>query len=459
MAHFDAQTVLIPGVLDRRVEVTFNTEALTTEGGAVLLAAADRRLGLTDALAAAIRDERDASRVEHDARGLVRQRVFGLAQGYADCNDVSRLRGDPVMAQLKRTSRADESGLASQPTLSRFENGVGSRELIDMSRRLRDVVIRTARKHYGSGVRRIMLDLDPTCDLAHGRQQLIAFNRHYSGYCYLPMCAFATFDDHPENHLIAAVLRSGSCRDHEGAIALMRRVLPQLREAFPDARVLVRLDGGFGNEEILDWLEAQPRVDYVVNLPANKRLRDDAMIFDMLDEARWEAWETGASARRMGEMEYAANVWDRTRRVIVKAEVTICDGREPRDNPRFVVTNLRSKPETVYDVYTGRGDIENRIKELKLDLAIDRTSCTRFLANQLRVLLTTAAYVLMQELRLAAKGTVCASAQVGTLRLRLLKMAARVVVSVRRIVLHGPRAHPWRACFRAVARRLTAGLA
>lgn len=459
MAHGDAQTVSIPGALDRRVEYAFDTESLTSDGGGLLLAAADQRVGLTESLAAAIRDERRGGQVAHDTLGLVRQRVFGLAMGYADCNDASRLAGDPVHELLKQGGGRATTGLASQPTLSRFENRITSRDLIGMGRALLDSVIRTAKKHYGKRrVRRIVLDLDPTCDRAHGRQQLISFNGYYASYCYLPTCAFVSFDDHPENHLIGTLLRSGSCKDYEGAIALMRRLLPALLEAFPKARVVVRLDGGFGNEEILDWLEEQARVDYVVNLPANQRMRGEVEVFDLMDEARWEAAETGESAQRFGEMSYAAEVWDRFRRVIIKAEVTRCDDREPKDNPRFVATNLRLAPEAVFDLYNGRGDIENRIKELKLGLSIDRTSCTRFLANQLRVLLTAAAYVLLQELRLAARGTLCENAQVDTLRLRLLKIGARVVVSVRRVLLHGPQPYPWLACFKRVARRLAAGL-
>lgn len=460
MAHVDEQSVLIPGVLDRRVEYAFDTESQTSDGGAVLLAAADVRLGLTASLSAAIRDDRRPDRIEHDVASLVRQRVFGLATGHVDCNDATRLRGDPVHRLLKQSSRRDDSELASQPTLSRFENGVTSRDLIGMGRALRDRVVASARRHYrATRVRRITLDLDPTVDRAHGTQQLISFNGHYGSHCYLPTCAFVSFDEHPEHHLIAAMLRSGSCRDHEGAIALMRRLLPALLEGFPRARVIVRLDAGFGNDEILSWLEEQRRVDYVVGLPTNRRLVDEAAVFDLMAEARGEAHRTGASARRFGEIQYAAHHWDRHRRVVVKAEVTLCDDREPRDNPRFVVTNLRHVPSSVYDRYIRRGDIENRIKELKAGLALDRTSCQRFFANQLRVLLTAAAYILMQELRLAAAGTACENAQIDTLRLRLLKIGARVAVSVRRVLLHGPKPFPWRGCFDVVARRLTAGLA
>jgi len=441
MSKGGEQIVLFPEQHGRRVELRLDTEAQTSDAGALLLAGADRRLALTESLAGAIRDGRRGGQVRHETLGLLRQRIFGLAAGYADCNDVARLAADPVWVQLKRTSGRDASALASQPTLSRFENGLTSRDLVALGKVLRDRVIAAAQRRYGARrVRRIVIDLDPTCDRAHGQRQLIAFNAHDDSYCYLPLCAFLSFDGHPESHLVAAVLRSGSCRDFEGAVPLLRRLLPGLRRAFPKARLTVRVDGGFANEEIRDWLEDQPRTWYVANLPRNAALEGEAELFDLLLAARQEAFATGCSARRFGELTYAAKTWDTFRRVIVKGEVTLLEGREPKDNPRFLVTNLRGRPERLYATYTERGDIENRLKELKGSLALDRTSCTRFLANQARVLLAASAYVLLQELRLAATGTACERAQVDTLRLRLLKIGARVVVSVRRLVLHGPQA-------------------
>ena len=458
MAHGDRQTVLMEGVYSRDLVMSFDTESLTSDGGMTLVAAADRALGLTEALGGAILDRRQGGKIAHDSAGLLRQRILGLVAGYADCNDSSRLGDDPLWRRLKGDRRGEAMPLASQPTLSRFENRVTSRDLVRMGRVLRDTVIARARQRYGKEpVRRILIDLDPTCDPAHGRQQLIEFNAYYGTWCYLPMCAFLTFDGHPENHLVAALLRSGECRDFDGAIALLRRLVPALREAFPKTQLVVRLDAGFGNDEILTWLEEQG-LQYVVSLSRTRTLEDTVELFDLMQAARQAAFATGESARGFGEIEHLAHAWDMPRRVIIKGEVVCLEGREARDNPRFVATNMRGKPEDLYALYVGRGEIENRIKELKHGLQLDRTSCPRFFANQLRVLLTAAAYVLMQELRLAAAGTSCERAQVDTLRIRLLKIGARVVESVRRLVLHGPLAYPWLDDFRVIARRLVAHL-
>jgi hypothetical protein len=219
-------------------------------------------------------------------------------------------------------------------------------------------------------------------------------------------------------------------------------VIDRLRVAFPHARFRVRLDGGFACSEVLDFLDDQPRLDYVVAIAKNKVLERRAK--RLMGRARRLSRGSKKTERVFGECRYAAGKWSYKRRVVIKAEVTRLEGRKPKNNPRFVVTNLRSTPRTVYQRYRERGDVENRIKELQYGLQIDRTSCTRFWANQFRVLLTAAAYVLMQELRLHAKRTGCARAQVSTLRERLLKIGVWIEVSVRRIVLHFPTSYPFK---------------
>jgi hypothetical protein len=262
------------------------------------------------------------------------------------------------------------------------------------------------------------------------------------------------FNGEKQQYLICAVLRPGNSAAHVGLIAVLRRVLERLWAAFPKARIRVRLDGGFGAPHVLDFLDDNG-VEYVVGLGATKPLKKRAA--RTLGTARRLFRERGKTVPLYGEtLHKTKTTWPHRRRVIFKAEVVQLPGREPKDNLRFVVTNLRSSPQHVYGIYTDRGDAENRIKELKNDLAIDRTSCSRFLANQLRVLLTAAAYVLMQELRLRARHTGCAHAQVGTLRLRLLKLAAWVEVSVRRVVIHLPRAFPADASWLRIARQLGA---
>ena len=236
----------------------------------------------------------------------------------------------------------------------------------------------------------------------------------------------------------------------DGTVGLLSRLLPRLRRAFPRARILVRLDGGFASPAVFAFLEAQPRLDYVLAMAKNavlKRYAEPAMLV-----ARARTWRSEQTEHVYTETnEYQAGTWNHARRVVIKAEVVRHRDREPRDNPRFVVTNMRQTPRFLYEkVYCARGDAENRIKELKA-LQIDRTSCQTFSANQLRVLLTAAAYVLMQELRLRAADTACARAQVPWLRDRLLKLGVQVVCSVRRIVLRLPRATPDLAAWRHIA--------
>jgi hypothetical protein len=238
-------------------------------------------------------------------------------------------------------------------------------------------------------------------------------------------------------------------------VAILRRVLDRLRRAFPNARYFVRLDGGFACPEVLDFLDAERGLDYVVAIAENKVLARHAE--PLMRKVHRLAKRTDQTVHLFGECRYRARKWKTDRRVIIKAEIVRLGERAPKDNPRFVVTNLRSAPETGYQRYRERGDIENRIKELHHGLEIDRTSCSRFWANQLRVLLTAAAYVLLQEIRRTAARTASARAQVSTLRDRLLKIGARVVVSARRIVLHMPDTFPYADEWRRVAAALGAG--
>jgi hypothetical protein len=316
------------------------------------------------------------------------------------------------------------------------------------------VIVRHRRRLHGRA-RVITIDLDPTDDPTHGAQQLTFFNAHYDCWCYLPLLAFLTFDDEAEQYLCAAMLRPGNAPATRGARGLLRRLIDLLRLAFPKARFLVRLDGGFATPEIFDLLDAEPRLDYVVAMAENSVLARHAA--SAMAEARKLSDRSGQTEHVYTEAQYAARTWPHERRVVIKAEVVRLPGREPRDNARFVITNRRQTPRWIYEhVYCARGDIENRIKELHDGLQIDRTSCCRFWANQLRVLLTAAAYVLMQELRLRAARTACARMQVTWLRERLLKLGAHVVVSVRRIVLHLPTSTPELVAWRHIALALGA---
>ena len=410
---------------------------------------------LIDGFARALVDDRQSGKVRHTLQDLLAQRLFGLACGYPDANDADRLAEDPIQKLLLGRDPVAGAPLASQPTLSRFENGHGAPTLYAMGCELAAAVIARHQRRRRGRARQITIDLDPTDDPTHGAQQLTFFNGHYDSWCYLPLLAFVTFDAETEQYLCAAVLRPGNAPATRGARGVLRRLLALLRLAFPTARFLVRLDGGFATPALLDFLDAEPRLDYVVAMGAHAVLTRHAEA--AMGEARLLSEASGQTEHLYTEARYAAKTWPHARRVVIKAEVVRLPGREPRDNPRFVITNLRQTPRFVYErVYCARGDIENRIKELHDGLQIGRTSCARFWANQLRVLLTAAAYVLMQELRLRAARTACARTQVTGLRERLLKLGVHVAVSVRRIVLHLPTATLDLAAWRHIALALGA---
>jgi hypothetical protein len=449
------QTVLFPDLVDRPLVATFDRQHASSDGGAVLLKAAERRYGLIEGFARCLVDDRQPGKVRHTLEDLLAQRIFGLACGHADANDADRLADDPIHKLLLGRDPVDGESLGSQPTISRFENRVGIQELYALGHELAASVIERHQQRLRGRARRITIDLDPTDDPTHGAQQLTFFNGHYDSWCYLPLLAFLTFDDEAEQYLCAAILRPGNVGATRGARGLLRRLLDRLRIAFPKARFLVRLDGGFATPELLDFLDAERGVDYVVAMAENAvltRLAEPAMV-----EARARSEASGQTEHVYTEARYAAKTWPHERRVVIKAEVVRLAGREPRDNARFVITNRRQSPRFIYEeIYCARGDIENRIKELHDGLQIGRTSCCRFWANQFRVLLTAAAYVLMQELRLRAARTACARTQVSGLRERLLKLGVHVVVSVRRIVLHLPTATPDLDAWRRIALALGA---
>lgn len=444
------QTVLFPDLFTKPLVATFDQPHASSDGGAVLLKAADARYGLIEGFARRLVDDRQAGKVRHTLGDLLAQRIFGLACGHPDANDADRLADDPMHKLLLGRDPIAGDPLASQPTISRFENQRGMQDLYELGCELAGRVVERHRTRLHGRARRITIDLDPTDDPTHGAQQLTFFNGHYDAWCYLPLLAFLTFNDEPDQYLCAAILRPGNAPATRGALGLLRRLLPLLRLTFPTARFRVRLDGGFATPEVFDFLDAEPGLEYVVAMAENAvltRVAAGAMV-----DARAQSEATGQTAHVYTAARYAARTWDQERRVVIKAEVVRLAGRDPRDNARFVVTNLRQTPRFVYErVYCARGDIENRIKELHDGLQIGRTSCCRFWANQFRVLLTAAAYVLMQELRLRATRTACARTQVTGLREQLIKIGVHVVVSVRRIVLHLPTATPALAAWRHIA--------
>jgi hypothetical protein len=448
------ERLLFPEIFAKPVMLEFDQRQGSSDGGAVLLKAAERRYGLIANMAGCLRDPRQAGKVDHSLPDLFAQRVFSIGCGYADANDSARLAADPMHKMLLDRDPVTGLDMASQPTLSRFENAVGPRQLYGMGAALAESVIERHAKRLHHRARLVTIDLDPTDDPTHGAQQLSFFNSHYDNACYLPMMGFVTFNDEAEQYLCAAVLRPGNVTAAAGAVGILRRLMALIRGSFSKARIRVRLDGGFANPELLAFLDDEPGIEYVVAMAGNAVLNRKAE--EDMQVARLLAGLTDRTEHVYGEARYAAGSWKHERRIIIKAEVVRAEGKEPKDNPRVVITNMRQSPQWLYEkVYCQRGEIENRIKELHA-MEIDRTSCSRFWANQFRVLLTAAAYVLMQELRLSAAGTNCARAQVWTLRERFLKLGARVVASARRMVIHLPQSFPFLAAFRHMALQLGA---
>jgi Transposase DDE domain group 1 len=267
--HTTTDCLLFPDIFERPVVAKFDQQQGSSDGGAILLKAAERRLGLTSALAAGLRDDRQPGKVQHELRELITQRVMAIALGYEDANDAARLACDPVHKLLVGRVPVDGEDLASQPTLSRFENAPDRKELLRMTEALAERVIERHRKRLHGRARRITIDLDPTDDPTHGQQEFTFFNRHYDSYCYLPMVCFLTFNEEAEQYLVAAVLRPGNAPGSAGAIGILRRVIERVRDAFPKAKIRVRLDGGFACPEVLDFLDCEPKVEYLVNMAAN----------------------------------------------------------------------------------------------------------------------------------------------------------------------------------------------
>jgi hypothetical protein len=443
MAKDSAGPVLFEGLFPKSVVSVFDSELRTSDGGATLLAAVDRRTGLSRRLVEGLEDRRDARRVSHSYEAIARQRIFSIALGYPDGNDSARIGHDPVMKLVCGRSPSSSDQLASQPTLSRFEHGLGGREVVEMGRRLEGFVIDRLKRHHPRA-RLITIDLDPSVDPTHGQQPLSFFNGHYDTWCYLPMFGFLSVDGSPEQHLFHARLRPGLAKEGRGTIALLRRTVRSLRSRFKKAKLRVRLDAGFAFPQVLAVLD-ELKVQYMVAMPENSKLAKLAERHMQAARSLTERFESTTTLH--GECSYRTRSWPCDRRVIYKAEVVHAAGKRAKDNARYVITNLRHKPERVWDIYCKRGDSENRIKELKNDLQVDRTSCSSFLANQVRVLLTAAAFVLFQELRVATRER----DQVGTLRLRLLKFGATIVESTRRILVSMPMSHPWKDAWRLAA--------
>jgi len=442
-----------PPVAGRDVVASFDGGAITSDAGALLLGQADRAIRLSERLASCFSDTRSVELVEHQVETLVMQRMVGIALGYEDLNDHDELRHDPVLAVLasKLTAgRAECAALAGKSTLNRLELSRAEptryHKVSHDAAAIEALFVDLFLEGHKKAPKQITLDLDATDDPLHGQQEGRFFHGYYDCYCYLPLYIFCG------RHLLAAKLRRSNIDGAAGAVEEVGRIVAQIRRRWPRTRILLRGDSGFTREALMAWCEAN-RVDYVFGLARNDRL--EKAIIPQLITATIESIRTNRSARRFKDFSYATlGSWSRERRVIGKAEVT---GGEA--NPRFVVTSLKpaeAGSRYLYEtIYCARGEMENRIKECQLDLFADRTSTATMQANQLRLWFASMAYVLLCALRrIGLAHSQFAEATCGTIRLKLLKLGARVRVSVRRVKIAMASACPWQDEFALAHARL-----
>ena len=428
MTQCNRSKLVLSRLVGRRIEADFNGGRLTSDSGLVLLREVDRRLGLLDAVNEAVPDPRDPRYTSHEQRELLAQRIFALAAGYEDGNDHEQLRRDPALQLSAGRVPSEDDPLASPATLCRLENRINRQTIV----RLHEVLVEQFLDSYNEPPEEMVLDLDATDDPTHGAQEGRFFHGYYGHYCYLPLYVFCG------EHLLCAYLRPSNIDAAKHSRAIVKLLVERIRQRWPAVRIVLRGDSGFCRWRLMRWCEKH-NVYYILGLARNSRL--EAKLEPLLGEAE-EAFQTTSEKQRLfTEFDYAAASWDRERRVIGKAEYT-----RQGANPRFLATNLDGDPQTLYDErYCPRGDMENRIKEQQLMLFADRTSCSSLLANQFRLLLSGFAYTLLKGLRrLALSDTELSRAQSDTLRQKLVKIAARVTVSARRVLFQLPSSCPYR---------------
>jgi len=429
----------------RTINVNFEAGVLTNDAGILLLREADRQIGLFDAVDAAIPDPRSPTLTIHNQRTLIAQRILGIADGHEDLNDHDRLRRDPLwQAATDHPEVFGSATLASSPTLCRFENRIDRATNV----RLAKILVEQFVASFDASPTELILDFDATDDLVHGQQENHFFHGYYQHDCFLPL--YVTCG----SRLLVAYLRSADVGAAHHAEAIVKLLVTRLRQSWPNVNIAIRGDGGFCRWKIMRWCDSHD-VRYVFGLPRNAVLERDSK--EWLEQVREANRLDGQSHRVFGTLSYAAGSWDRARRVIVKAEYLRGEnGASGKMNPRYVATNMAGDPQAMYEVnYCHRGDSENKIKEQQLGLFSDRTSCRAFDANQFRVLLSAFAYVLVSHIRRTTLvGTELEKAEVGTIRLRLFRVAGLVVQSARRLVVSLSSHYPLSDVFRRVAMQL-----
>jgi hypothetical protein len=420
----------------RVIEADFSGGDLSSDGGLLLLRQVDRHLGLSRMAAAVVPDPRDPERIRHGLRDLLAQRLYALCCGYEDLNDHKALRGDVLM----QTAVGRDQTLASAPTFSRLEN----RATRAQAWALHGVLIEQFIASHDEPPEELVLDIDASDVPLHGEQELSQFHAYYDHHCYLPLYVFCG------QAMLACYLRPSKIDGAKHAAAVIKLLVTRLRKVWPTTRFIVRADSGFCRRRLLHWCE-RADVGYIIGLARNARLHT---VVEFAEASLADSYKaSGTKQRLIGEFSYAAKSWSHERRVITRLEY----GNQGT-NPRFIVTNLQGQAVQLYDqLYCQRGEAENRIKEAQLDLFGTRASCSRFIANQFRLLLAALAYTLMQRLRaLALHATELERASAATIRVRLLKIGAAILRNTRRVRVMLASHHPLRELFATAAARLAA---
>ena len=428
-------------LFSKQVTADFDGGNITSDAGGLLLRELDERYGLTEGAANCLVDPRHSSWVLHELRTLVKQRIFSIALGYEDNNDAETLRSDPALKTASGRLPETSDDLASPPTLCRFENNVTSKDL----RRLADWLFELYVKAHPGPRDVIVIDIDATDDPTHGQQQLSFFHGYYEEHMYHPLFVFDGISGFP----MACMLRPGNAHASHRSKAVLKRLIKRLKKTYPEAEIVLRADAGFAMPRLYSLCEKE-RIYYVIGLITNDRLKEKSA--ELLAKAKEQFEQSGEKQRLFTSFNYRADSWSRYRRVVAKVEYM-----DKGPNQRFVLSNIALQPQRLYDeIYVLRGDSENRIKELKLEIKADRLSCHRFLANQFRLFLHTFAYCLFWLLRKNLHGTELANAQVGTLRLKLLKIGARIRETSRRVWIHMASGYPYQALFALALVRIKA---
>lgn len=425
-----------PACKKRRVEAEFSGGEVTSDGGILLLREADRLLGLTAEIASRLEDRRQEAKCQHTVLSMLRQRIYGIALGNEDLNDHITLRHDPAW----QTAVGEDKELSSSPTLCRFENQQGRQAAWTIHR----VIFEQFVSAHKTPPKELILDFDATDDPVHGNQEGKFFHGFYGHYCFLPL--YVTCN----GWVLVSYLRQSDIDAAKHSLAILSFLVRELRRVWPGVKIIIRADSGFCRHRMLSWCERRG-VYYIIGIARNSRLLGFSE--ELMAKAEKSFCLTGNKQRLFGEFLYAAGTWSRDRRIIVKAE-----HQERGANPRYVVTNIEGDPQHLYDnLYCARGEMENRIKE-QLEMFSDRTSCHRWWANQFRLVLSTSAYTLVHVIRtFGLGGTELCRAQVGTIRLRLLKLGAVVVSNTRRVRFLLSSSYPHQRIFFLCAQRLQSG--